>query len=268
MKSVTETYNSKTQIVISALLNETKYVSRLSSRSALYTDFRLLIDSLNAPLEAASIRKLVLEANLLARSSTSARNKLWNELRSRYILDMANPFFSAFWREWGRCGSELEQNLTAYVLFALNDRLVLDLGIDWLFTYLQRAPSEIKVEEILSFLQRSKGAHPEVSGWSEKTTLRVAQHYMASIRDFGLAHGKTRKYTIHPALYAAPIRLLMKALLLTGVKTTDLINSPVFRLMAIEGTEIIETLSELNRRGSLHFKMQADVIELNLEEVS
>ncbi|MGA2403488.1 MAG: BrxA family protein [Syntrophobacteraceae bacterium] len=268
MNSVTGTYNSKAQIAVSALLRETKYVSRLSSRSALYTDFRLLIESLDETSAVEMLRKRVLEGNLLARSSASARNKLWNELRARYILDITNPLFAAFWSEWTRCESESEKNLTAYVLFALNDRLVLDLGTEWLFTYLQRAPCEVKVEDVLSFIDRSKVPHPEVSGWSKETTLRVAQHYMASIRDFGLAQGKSRKCTIRPALYAAPFRLLIKALLLAGVKTAGLIKTPVFRLLAIEGPEIVEALSELNRRGSLHFKMQADVIELNLREVS
>jgi len=38
----------------------------------------------------------------------------------------------------------------------------------------------------------------------------------------------------------------------------------VFRLLALDGTEVIDALGELNRQGELRFRMQADVIELEI----
>ncbi len=71
-------------------------------------------------------------------------------------------------------------------LLALNDRLVADLGTQWLYTYLRRAPAELRVEEVRNFIRRAgETGHPEVREWTEDTQLHVAQHYMASIRDFG-----------------------------------------------------------------------------------
>jgi hypothetical protein len=40
--------------------------------------------------------------------------------------------------------------------------------------------------------------------------------------------------------------------------------SPVFRLLALEGTEVIDALGELNQQGELRFRMQGDVIELEI----
>jgi hypothetical protein len=40
--------------------------------------------------------------------------------------------------------------------------------------------------------------------------------------------------------------------------------SPVFRLLALETTEVIDALGELNRQGELHFRMQSDVVELEV----
>lgn len=248
----------------SGFLKAKGYVSRLSARSALYTDLRLLLDGVREPMSSAGFHALAVGENRVARLSVSTRRKLWKELRARYILDISSPLFAAFWQEWVRCESEQERHLTAYVLFALNDRLVLDLGKDWLCPHLQRAPSEIRVEEVLTFIRQSITAHPEVAGWSEKTTDSVARHYMASIRDFGLARGKLRKFTICPALYGAPVRLLISALRLDGIKTKDLIHSSLFRILAIGEQAVIEALSELHRRRALRFKMQADVIELDL----
>jgi hypothetical protein len=103
-----------------------------------------------------------------------------------------------------------------------------------------------------------------VKKWTEDTQLHVAQHYMASIRDFGLASGKSEKISLRPALYAAPVRLLVLALRLARVSDLQIVVSPVFRLLALEGPEVIDALANLNQRGEIRFRMQADVVELEI----
>lgn len=262
-KKLTISNNHKS--LIPALDPVAKYYSRLSARSALYTDLGLLLDGTPEPKKSSDYHALIIRKNKLARTSTSARKKIWKELKSRYLLDQNHPLFAAFWIEWIRCESEPERGQTAYILFALNDRLVADLGMKWLFSHIRRAPSEIRVQDVLNFIDRSKDEHPEVSKWSEETVKSVARHYMASIRDFGLAKGKVRKFTVRPALYASPIRLLITALQLSGVKPLYQIRSDIFRLAGLKGVEIIEALGELNRKGALRFKMQGDVVELDLK---
>jgi hypothetical protein len=94
----------------------------------------------------------------------------------------------------------------------------------------------------------------------------VAQKYLASIRDFGIARGHAKKVTIFPVLYGAPVRLLIRALQLVGVQPLELLQAPVFRLLALDEREIIDALGQLNRLGELRFRMQGDVIELNVDE--
>ena len=110
-----------------------RYSSRLSARSALFTDLHLLLDHRPELLALNDYRKLVVEENCLNRPSTAARKKLWKELRKRYLLDRRRPLYEAFWTEWHRSQSDPERGLTAYALLALNDRLVADLGTQWLY---------------------------------------------------------------------------------------------------------------------------------------
>lgn len=252
---------------VPALNRKSKYFSRLSARSALYTDLSLLLEGLETAHSASDYRSLVLTENRLSRSSNSARVKIWKELRSRYILDQDHALFAAFWSEWVRCASEPEHALTAYILFALNDRLVADIGVYWLYPYLHQSPSEIRVEDVESFIEKSAVEHPEIGTWSAETKLRIARHYMASIRDFGLAKGKLRKTTVRPALYPAPVRLIIRATRLAGFNPGEIISSNVFRLLALDGTAVIDALAELNRTGDLRFKIQADVVEIGLGEI-
>ena len=49
------------------------------------------------------------------------------------------------------------------------------------------------------------------------------------------------------------------------MKDLDSVSSPWFRLIGLESHEVIDALSELSRQGKLGFRMQADVVELDLE---
>ena len=253
---------------VRALEPSAAYTSRLSARSALYTDLHLLLDTTCEPLSSAAYRSLVIDDNCVARKSAAARRKIWKELKARYILETGQPLFAAFLQEWRRCRSEPERGLTAYMLFALHDRLVADLGTRWLFPLLRRAPADLRVADVLGFLDRAAKKRAEVAAWSDHTRTAVAQKYAASIRDFGLARGTVRKVTIRPALYGAPVRLLVRALRLVGVRPLDLVHAPIFRLLAIEKHEVIDALGELNRLDAVRFRMQGDVVELDIEEVA
>jgi hypothetical protein len=247
---------------------DARYYSRLSARSALYTELHLLLDPQSVALPAAAYRARVIDENQLSQPSVSARKKLWKELKARYRLDASDLLFAAFWAEWRRCSSAPERALTAYVFFALNDRLVTDLGTEWLFPLLRRAPVAMRLADLQAFIQRAEEAHPELRAWSEKTRQAVAQKYLASVRDFGLARGAARKTTLRPALYGAPVRLLISALRLARVPSMALVRAPVFRLLALDTAEVIDALGELNRVGALQFRMQGDVVELSITEAA
>jgi len=255
-------------VLMPALDPSAPYTSRLSARSALYTDLHVLLDTECTSSSSPAYRSLVIDENCLVRKSAAARRKMWKELKTRYILDNEHPVFAAFLKEWHRCGSEPERGLTAYILFALQDRLVADLGTNWLFPLLRRAPADLRVADVRGFIDHAAKLHPEVRSWSDQTRTTVAQKYTASIRDFGLAKGTVNKITVRPALYGAPVRLLIHALRLAGIPSLDLVQAPIFRLLALNGPEVIEALSELNRVDALRFRMQADIIELDIEAVA
>ena len=240
------------------------YSSRLSARSALFSELHQLLSVEARVVTSTEYRRQIVDENRLAKPSKAAREKLWKELKSRYRLDAEDPLFSAFWLEWHRCASEPERSLTAYVFFALNDRLVTDLGLEFLYPLLRRAPAEVRVADVLAFVERAYRSHPEARTWSDETRVAVAQKYTASIRDFGLARGTIRKTSVRPALYGAPMRLLVCALRLAGIPPLDIVRAPVFKLLCLDTTEVIDALGEMNRVGALRFRIQGDVVELDV----
>ena len=97
--------------VVPALALDAPYLSRLSARSALYTELRLLLDANYESLSSEEYCARVLEENCLARASMAARKKLWKELKSRYLLDREQPLFAAFWRSGGSASQSLNVGL-------------------------------------------------------------------------------------------------------------------------------------------------------------
>ena len=250
-------------ISIPGLEHNAPCLARLSARSALYTDLQVLLQSRTGLLSATDYRRAVVDENTLLRGSVAARKKIFKELKGRYLLDGGHPLYSAFHQEWCRCGSDQERALTAYVLFALNDKTVAVTSMEWFYPHLRRAPCEIRVGDLVTYLrQMGKGRHPEVTKWSPSTLTSVAQHYLASIRDFGLATGTTKKVAVRPALYGCPVRLLLAALRMLRVSPLRVVRHEAFKLLGIAPEEAIDTLSQLNRSGDLRFRMQADVVEL------
>lgn len=241
-----------------------RLLARISSRSALATDFAMLMERV-PEFRAESFRASVVDENLLARGSASAREKIFRELKGRYLLDLNAPLFAAFLDEWRAHPDSHERQLLAYTLFALNDRTVYVTSRDWLFPRLRQASSELRIGDLMVFFQSiGRKGHPEVATWTPITLTRVAQHYLASVRDFGLATGGIRKVAVRPSLRAAPFRLILRALTLAGVPSAQVIQHEAFQILGVAPAEVIDALAELNRHGALRFRMQADVIELSL----
>ena len=259
-----EKIRSKNRVLIPAF-GEGPYLARLSSRSALASDMKIVLAVGSDQPQMEEYRRLIVEENCLAKASESSRRRAWEDLSSRYLLRPSHPLFDCFLAEWSKVMTEPELSLVTYCLWALNDKLVADLGAKYLFPKLRHSPSPLFAADIVAYLFAQRVAHPELIAWSKETTASLSRKYLASIRDFGLAKGIYSKISVRPALYAAPARLLVRALRLGSIKDSQIVSSPWFRLIGLDSHEVIDALSELSRQGKLWFRMQADVVELDLE---
>jgi hypothetical protein len=250
-------------IRLPATLSRQPYVSRLAARASLYADLQALLAVAREPVPRPDYRRLVIEKNVLSRRSLAAREKAWKELAARYGMDGLSPLFRTYLEEYRRASSGRERALTSYLMLAIRDRLVCDLGTDWLYEYLRAAPAELRPADVLAFLSSRESAHPEIRGWSTSSRENIASHYLSALKEFGLARGAQRKMSMRPAPGAAPIRFLLRALLLAGAREQEAVQSPLLRLLGLTLEEAVSLLFRLNADGALRCRIQGDVIELN-----
>jgi hypothetical protein len=240
------------------------YVSRLAARASLYADLQTLLGSVHEPVFRAEYRRLVIEDNVLSRRSSAAREKIWKELAARYGMDGSSPLFRAYLEEYRRGSSERDRALTSYILFAFQDRLVCDLGTDWLYEYLRAAPADLRTVDVLAFLSSGEPVHPEIRHWSASSRENIASHYLSALKEFGLARGSQRKMSVRPSPGPAPVRFLLRALLLEGASQREAIQSRLLRLLGLTLDETVSLLFRLNGEGALRCRIQGDVVEINL----
>lgn len=168
-------------VSLPALVERQPYVSRLATRAALYADLQALLASTNEALARPEYRRRVLEDNVLSRRTRAAWEKAWKELAARYGLDGTTPVFRAFLEEYGAATSERDRGLTAYLLFALHDRLVCDLGTDWLYEKLRAAPADLRTADVLAFISSRMSDHPEIKAWSHSSRENLVSHYLSAL---------------------------------------------------------------------------------------
>ena len=263
-RAVTSWESARLATNLAATNSTHTYVSRLATRASLYADLQALLAAVREPVSRAEYRRHVIEENALLRRTVAAREKSWKELAARYGVDGASPMFRAYLEEYRRASSERDRDLTSYALFALRDRLVCDLGTDWLYEYLRAAPAELRSVDVLAFLSSREEAHPEIRGWSASSRENIASHYLSALKEFGLARGAQRKVSVRPSPGPAPVRFLLRALLSAGASQQAAVQSPLFRLLGLSLDEAVSLLFRLNADGALRCRIQGDVVELEL----
>jgi hypothetical protein len=239
------------------------YVSRLATRASLLADLQALLAAVGEPVPRAEYRRQVIEENVLSRRTSAAREKAWKELAARYGIDGSSPLFRTFLEEYRRASSVRDRDLTAYLLFALHDRLVCDLGTDWLYQYLREAPSELRTVDVLAFISSREPSHPEIRGWSVSSRENIASHYLSALKEFGLARGAQRKTSVRPTPGPGPVRFLLRALILAGSSQQAAVQSPLMRLLGLTLAETVSLLFRLNAEGALRCRIQGDIVELD-----
>jgi hypothetical protein len=256
--------DGRAPITVPAMRDSQPYVSRIATRASLHADLQALLTAVPVPVTRREYRRHVIEENVLSRRTVAAREKAWKELAARYAINGSSPLFRAFLEEYRGASSARDRDLTSYLLFALQDRLVCDLGTDWLYEYLRAAPADLRTVDVLAFLSSREAAHPEIRAWSSSSRENIASHYLSALKEFGLARGVQRKTSVRPSPGAAPLRFLLRAVLVSGASQRAAIQSPLLRLLALTLDETVSLLFRLNADGALRCRIQGDVVELEL----
>lgn len=238
--------------------------ARLAAASSRRWELETLLNAAQGAISTDHLRRLILEANVAGKASAVSRQKLWWQLRERYLLDPAVPECAAFLAGMAATSSATDRGLLCLLMAARTDRLSREVTLVSVSPYLTRDNVPIPADRV----QRELCAYLEGHGlaWSPDTTEHVRQHLLAALKDLGVLRGSRGKRTIRQHPGSQVTLLVSRFALLEGLTPWQALESRWFRLLGLDREEAVDLLYAAAREGALRFQMQAQVVELQIPD--
>lgn len=242
------------------LRSEALYSSRILKAGALIGDTKTLLShwDVGAPVDE-NVRRIHRD-NIFGKASRSRVEDILAIFRRRYLSEKSVTAALVTLVRRRFPPASLERVL--YFHSARADRLLHDSVADVLLPMKQRGLIDIAVHDLQRPVERWVEQGKTVSSWSETTILRVAQELLATLRDFGILEGATKK-RIAPAFLPvesfAHIAFYLKQHQPSGAK---LIELPDWKLFFLNRESVERMLFEAHQHSLLEYHVAGSVTRL------
>lgn len=205
-----------------------------------------------------AVEEAVLEENLLRKSSESYRRGILREITRRYDIDEDGYTETPLVRVFKRPIAESVQEWILYYEFS-QEPVVTLLTTEFLYPSFHGGALTLRKDDVVEFINESEDDFPVISSWSENTRLRVAEHYLAAVKNFGLLEGskeKEFKYIYPPDEL---ILYVLYSLFEQDVTTADaVVEHPDWKLLLLTPEEVRDRIQDVSpthvtyeKRGSV-----------------
>lgn len=205
-----------------------------------------------------AVEEAVLEENLLRKSSESYRRGILREITRRYDIDEDGYTETPLVRVFKRPIGESVQEWILYYEFS-QEPVVTLLTTEFLYPNFHGGALTLRKDDVVEFINELEDDYPVISSWSENTRLRVAEHYLAAVKNFGLLEGskeKEFKYIYPPDEL---ILYVLYSLFEQDVTTADaVVEHPDWKLLLLTPEEVRDRIQDVSpthvtyeKRGSV-----------------
>ena len=242
--------------------DEQPYTARLAGAASLRRELESLLTVAPPTASTSTLRELVLRSNVVGKKSASATLLVWERLKVRYILDPQVREYRTFIATINTGGGHEDRGLVCFLMLARTDRLFREVTLECVSPYLQQEGIIIEPMTVHAAIQ----TRLDRSGlrWSASTLARAHSHLLAALKDVGVLHGSRKKSTKIPRIDPTVVLFALRLGRLEGLTDRQLIDSVWFQLLGFERERVLDLLYSATRAGTLGFRMQADVVEIDL----
>lgn len=226
-------------------------------------ELRTLARSLGSRLARSTMRRAVIEDNVLGKDTVNAREYSFKKLSTRYFPEHKPNATRVFVEHFVREEDVAQEGLLAYLMLLWTDGLMFELGRRWLERRLGLPGYEPTQDEILEQLEYLRHDNQRLSTWTNQTRGKIASNYLNTLRDCGLASGRARKTLVRPFVSPSTVGFGAHLLAGSGMAPHQVPEAELFRLVGLEPVDVIEGLSALDQQGELSFRVQGGVVLLD-----
>jgi hypothetical protein len=236
------------------------YTSRIIKASALIADTRLLLSEWDLTQSVEENLAQARQQNIFGKASRRRTEDILKIFRQRYFENAAIGETLVTLAQNGRSGQWLEPLL--YFFSAQNDRTLRDIVIEVVSARQSAGYNDLSVDQVISTLRNWVMEGKTTTQWNDKTTLRVAQNIMATLRDFGVLQGKVNK-SIAPVFLPTPAFALIALWLQQHLHSGNLVlHSEDWKLffLPVEGVE--RFFIEAHQEHLLNYDAAGSIVRL------
>ena len=236
------------------------YSSRLIKATALLTDTKALMASWDLSVDVNTNLNNARQNNIFGKVSRSRVEDILRIFKQRYFEDtQVGDALVALVQ--ARVSSKWIHPLL-YYYSAQNDETLRDIVLEVVTPRRQAGFSDIHLDQVIRKLRDWNLEGKTTTAWGEDTLLHVAQHALASLRDFGILEGSTQKYLTPVILPIEPFVFVAFDLLSKNGSGERVLHSPEWGLFNLKPNDVEEHLIEAHQQRLCEYFAAGAVIRL------
>jgi hypothetical protein len=236
------------------------YSSKIIKAGALLPDTRLLLAHWDLTEGVSTNLLRFQQTNLLGKASRSRATDILAIFRQRYLADR---------QELAALVTLVQADVSPAVLVPIlyfltlqADPLLRDVVEQVLTPMLGRGDTQVHTAEVVRWLGEQARAGRTQGAWSEPTQVRIAQGILATLRDFGVLHGKVNKRVA--TLYLPVPSFAFLAFLLNKKQRSGerLLHHPAWRVFFLAEPAVERLFLEAHQERLLEYHAAGRVIRI------
>ena len=242
------------------------YSSRIIKASALLADTKVLLAEWDLQQSVADNLDRARRENIFGKASRQRVEDILQIFRQRYFDDADVGSGLVTLSRGGAPAGWLDPLL--YFFAAQNDRTLRDMVVEVIYPRQAAGYTDLPVEVVIRALRQWVAESKTTTQWGEETITRVAQGFMATLRDFGVLQGAVHK-RIAP-VYLPNASFALAALWLQGREQSGerLLHSDGWKLflLPVEGVE--RFFIESHQQHLLTYQAAGSVVRIEFPALS
>ena len=242
------------------------YTTRLQKGGALVADMRRILVEWDGTSGCA---ERIIRANVL---SSPSRYRALDVVTRTFVPRFVHSVPPNLWRpvqlfEQARW-SQAALLPIHYYAAAAAEPLLWDFVVEILAEKHGIGHHEVRVTDVLRFLDQSQDARFQGKRWSKEVSIRVARGLLASLRDFGVLAGAVKKRISPLYLPLESFAFLARIRHELGVRGHSALQDPCWRLFFLMETSVERLFLEAHQRKLLTYLAAGSVIRIEFPGAS
>lgn len=239
------------------------YSARNTSKGALLEEAAQLVGALSSGLALGEVRSQALEGILLRQRTRLTRQTIWRRLHYRLFSQATDWNLKDLEEAW-RTGSHSPEFVSlVYLHYALRDRLTFDFVTEVVWQHWMSGVQTVSRDDLLSYLDLAAETQDQIGKWSESSRRKLATSILTALRDFGVLKGTQKKTIMSPPLPAPTAEHILRLLTVEGLRGSEVLSSPTWRLFLLRPDDVAHVLSQLAQARRIHFERAGSTVVLD-----